>query len=206
MNDPPRTDSIARNEVAIDYKGRLARYQAALDAGADPTVVASWIAQAQADRDAALRRTYRQQPAQTTTPVTADELNAILDQLGNLVDALRMAHPDHKHEVYRSLGLQLTYQPETQTVRARIDLGPHRWVFARVGGATRTKNQPHPQPHDQEAPGDHATGATADPIGHAPTAAASTVIHASRSGQAPRIPGEESGSTELPMPPRSEDQ
>ena len=76
-----------------------------------------------------------------STIIQIDELTRSLDDIidaaTDLVDVLRAADPDHKHEVYRSLGLQLTYQPDTRTVQARIDLGPHRWVFARVGGGSR---------------------------------------------------------------------
>ncbi|WP_255420225.1 hypothetical protein [Micromonospora sicca] len=42
------------------------------------------------------------------------------------MSALRDAEPEHKLEVYRSLGLNLTYDPETQTVRASEDLATHR--------------------------------------------------------------------------------
>jgi len=41
--------------------------------------------------------------------------------------ALRQAKPEHKLEVYLSLGLRLTYLPDTQTVRAEVDLAAHRW-------------------------------------------------------------------------------
>ncbi|MEU8161884.1 hypothetical protein [Micromonospora parva] len=42
-----------------------------------------------------------------------------------------------KAEVYRQLGLRLNYQPETQTVRAEVDLNAHRGVMGCVRGATR---------------------------------------------------------------------
>jgi hypothetical protein len=50
--------------------------------------------------------------------------------------ALSDAEPDHKMDVYRSLGLRLTYDPETQTVRADVDLAAHRWDSVRVRGGT----------------------------------------------------------------------
>ncbi|WP_422742551.1 hypothetical protein ACN27B_29675 [Micromonospora sp. WMMD754] len=58
------------------------------------------------------------------------------------MDALRDAEPEHKLEVYRSLGLHLTYDPESQTVRANVDLATHRWDSVRVRGATRTVTPP----------------------------------------------------------------
>ncbi|PWR07264.1 hypothetical protein DKT68_19540 [Micromonospora acroterricola] len=50
---------------------------------------------------------------------------------------LRDADPDDKAEVYRQLGLRLTYQTETQTVRAAVDLSAHRGVLVCVREATR---------------------------------------------------------------------
>jgi hypothetical protein len=38
------------------------------------------------------------------------------------VAALRDADPEQKLDLYRALGLQLTYQPDTRTVDAMIDL------------------------------------------------------------------------------------
>jgi hypothetical protein len=46
--------------------------------------------------------------------------------LGDLVSALREAAPEHKLDLYRALGLRLTYHPEARTVHANIDLGMHR--------------------------------------------------------------------------------
>jgi hypothetical protein len=46
-----------------------------------------------------------------------------------MIIALRDAEPEHKLDVYRNLGLRLTYDADTQTVRTDIDLAAHRWVF-----------------------------------------------------------------------------
>ncbi|WP_262286342.1 hypothetical protein [Micromonospora sp. MA102] len=59
-----------------------------------------------------------------------------------MTSAVRDAEPEHKLEVYRSLGLNLTYDPETQTVRASVDLAAHRWDSVRVRGTTRTITPP----------------------------------------------------------------
>jgi site-specific DNA recombinase len=50
----------------------------------------------------------------------------MMDELGDIVTALAEADPAGKAEVYRQLGLRLTYQPETKTVRAEVDPGEHR--------------------------------------------------------------------------------
>ncbi|MFV2116758.1 hypothetical protein ACFHW0_31150, partial [Micromonospora sp. LOL_025] len=62
--------------------------------------------------------------------------------LGDIATVLRDPDPADKSEVYRQLGLRLTYQPETQTVRATVDLSAHRGVMVRVRGATRTIASP----------------------------------------------------------------
>jgi hypothetical protein len=54
------------------------------------------------------------------------------------INALRDAKPEHKLDVYRNLGLRLTYDPETRTVLADIDLATHRWASVRVRGVIDT--------------------------------------------------------------------
>ncbi|WP_050564963.1 hypothetical protein [Salinispora oceanensis] len=65
--------------------------------------------------------------------------------LGDIAAVLRDADPAGKAKVYRQLGLRLNYQPETQTVRAEVDLSAHRgkW-FVSEGGSI-------PQPHHRDA-------------------------------------------------------
>lgn len=58
-------------------------------------------------------------------------------QNGSVSYSIRKADPADKAEVYRQLGLRLNYQPETQTVRAEVDLSAHRGVIVCVRGATR---------------------------------------------------------------------
>jgi len=41
--------------------------------------------------------------------LTEDEIIAMLDELGDMITALRDAEPEHRLEVYRNLGLRLTY-------------------------------------------------------------------------------------------------
>ena len=43
--------------------------------------------------------------------------------LGDITTAIRTAHPDDKAQVYRQLGLRLTYHPDTQTVHAETNPG-----------------------------------------------------------------------------------
>jgi site-specific DNA recombinase len=62
-----------------------------------------------------------------------------------MITALRDADLDDKLAVYRNLGLRLTYDPQTLTVRAEIELAAHRWDSGCVRGRTRPDNQPGTQ-------------------------------------------------------------
>ncbi|MEU7871279.1 recombinase family protein [Dactylosporangium sp. NPDC049140] len=124
--------------VIADCDQRLARYRAALEAGTDPTLVAQWTAEVTVTRAAAqaqLRDAAGAKPSRMTT----EEINAVVASLGNLLTVLRDADPADKAEIYRGLGLQLTYQPGANNVIAeakptaimyegscrRGDLNPH---------------------------------------------------------------------------------
>lgn len=125
--------------TVAECDAKLARYRAALDAGADPAVVAGWIAETQTERRQAEERHQTATASKTSdriTHLTAEELTAIVEELGDLVTALRDADPEHKMAVYRDLGLRLTYDPDTQTVRADVDLATHRWDSIRVRRGT----------------------------------------------------------------------
>ncbi|TBL44928.1 recombinase family protein [Verrucosispora sp. SN26_14.1] len=136
---PATSPATPKGPTVTECDAKLDRYRAALDAGADPAVVAGWIAETQAER----RRAEQHQQTRTTAKtsdmashLTENGLLTIIDELGDLVTALRDADPEHKLEVYRNLGLHLTYNPETQTVRASVDLAAHRWDSVCVRGGT----------------------------------------------------------------------
>jgi site-specific DNA recombinase len=134
----PDDNETARREIAqrkvADCDRRLSRYRAALESGADPAVVAAWIAEAQGEKLAAqevLDRSVRQ-------PSTPAEIRDLVAGLTDFTQALRGASGDAKAEVYTSLGLRLTYHPNQRQVdviaapkavdvRAcrRGDLNPH---------------------------------------------------------------------------------
>jgi hypothetical protein len=77
-------------------------------------VVAGWIAETEAERRLAEQH-RREAPRQVTDAVhrlSTEEIIAIVEELGDIVTALRDAEPEHKLDVYRNLGLRLTYDPE----------------------------------------------------------------------------------------------
>ncbi|MCN0179975.1 recombinase family protein [Salinispora arenicola] len=136
---PTATPATPAGPTVAEYDAKLARYRAALEAGADPAVVAGWIAETQAERRHAKERQRTPTSAEATAKIrhfTQEEIITIVEELGDLVAALRDADPEHKLEVYRNLGLRLTYTPETQTVRADVDLAAHRWDSVCVRGGT----------------------------------------------------------------------
>jgi len=136
---------IAAKLAQCDRK--LTQYRAALDAGGDPAVVARWIAETQAERAKyqALKR-----PASPRPSMSREEITTIVNTFADLLEVVRKADPADKAEIYARLGLRLTYQPGTRTVRAeaRLDGSPH-WHFESVRGGTHARwanNSPAPTP------------------------------------------------------------
>ena len=109
---------------------KLARYRAALDAGTDPTVVAAWIKEVTADRNAASARIAAARQS-TAAAVTADEIRAELDRLGGLLPLLEVSDPKLKARFYEEVGLSGVYDPRTKVVDVEA-----RVLNDRVGGGT----------------------------------------------------------------------
>jgi site-specific DNA recombinase len=124
--------------VITECDAKLERYRQALDAGADPAVVATWIEQTQTDR-AKGQTVLGAATSQANRPrrMSREQINELVRTLGDIVATLSEADPADKAEVYRQLGLRLTYHPETQTVHAEANLNAHRWGIERVRGPTR---------------------------------------------------------------------
>lgn len=108
------------------WDARLATHRATLEAGADPTVITQWIAETQVTRaraEADLRTATADQP--TGSRMTRDEIARLVRSLSDLATVVRQADPEDKAEIYRQLGLQLTYSPGHDTFRAEITPDPH---------------------------------------------------------------------------------
>jgi hypothetical protein len=119
--------------TACDAK--IARYKATLDAGGDPAIVAGWITSTQAERAAALAQ-LRPIANRTVRRLSRPEIADLIHRLGDIVQALRRADPKDKAEVYRHLGLYLSYDPNRQIVRAEARPGSCRGEMVRVEGGT----------------------------------------------------------------------
>lgn len=108
--DEAAVDAASRN--LADCDGRLAKYRAALDNGADPTVVAAWIAEVQGDRLAAERTLS----SARTSLLTAEDVRDVIENLGDIVAVLAKAKSTEKAKVYADLGITLTYRPAENVV------------------------------------------------------------------------------------------
>jgi len=111
-NDADEASIEAARRKLADCDGRLVKYRAALDNGADPTVVAAWIAEVQGDRLAA----ERTMSSAGASILTAEDVREVIDGLGDFVTVLAKAKPTEKAKVYADLGITLTYRPAEQIV------------------------------------------------------------------------------------------
>lgn len=120
---PPRGRRVPRQragrDVAAEFDKKIARYKQALDGGASPAVAAAWIAEAEQQRDAALASRLTAPKVDTVDSLTAEDIEALIAEPGDIAAALDEAEPEQKLDLYRSLRLRLTYVAETQTVSAR---------------------------------------------------------------------------------------
>ncbi|MEV0038108.1 recombinase family protein [Streptomyces sp. NPDC050804] len=122
----PALDSARRTITDCDQ--RLTQYRAALDAGANPATVATWISQAEADKAAA----QQQLIALTTTehtPLTDAQIHNMIKDLGDLTDRLLAAEPDRKASLYQAFGLALTYDAKNRVVT--VESQPDSSVYVR---------------------------------------------------------------------------
>lgn len=111
---------------------KLAQYRAALDAGATPATVAGWIAETEAEKQnyaLAMRR------SKASPRMTEEEIRSVVDKLTDVIHVLSTANADDKSEIFRQLGLRLTYHPGRRIVEAKIEPTPHGF-FGGVRGGT----------------------------------------------------------------------
>lgn len=131
--DPVAATQPLRQAIA-ECDQKLARHRAALEAGADPAMVAGWSSEIYRDRAilvAQLGATTNHAPAQR---MNRDEIQQIVNALGGLLAVLRAAEPGDKLEVYRELGLKLTYDHENSVVTAGLNPQPSVGVLTVSGG------------------------------------------------------------------------
>ncbi|GAA3096351.1 putative recombinase [Streptosporangium carneum] len=113
---PPEAQGIAmaRRQIA-DCDRRLSQHRAALEAGADPAVVAGWIREEQA-RKAEAENRLRRMPPPRRSVLDRGQLAALMRELGDAVQLLAQADPLRKAKIYANLGLRLVYHPGKRKV------------------------------------------------------------------------------------------
>lgn len=98
---------------------KLARHRAALEAldeHTDPTVVATWITQTQAERAAAVAQLNNAR--HSATHLTRDDIARLLDSVTDHLALLSDGDPADKATIYGQMDLKLTYHPAQHLVRA----------------------------------------------------------------------------------------
>jgi site-specific DNA recombinase len=134
--DEPRSGGQGQAESKIaECDQKLAQYRAALDAGASPATVAAWIAETEAEK--ARHEIGLRQVAKPRERMTEREIRTIIDKLADVARVLADADADDKSEIFRRLGLKLTYHPGRRLVKAEIAPDQHGF-FESVRGPTRT--------------------------------------------------------------------
>ncbi|MFI1166122.1 zinc ribbon domain-containing protein [Streptomyces sp. NPDC020801] len=118
----PQTPEQAQARQAIkECEQRLARYQAALDAGADPAVVTQWINEAQRDKDGAQKKVDAH-PAvarKKQSPLDARQIRQITESLGDIAQRIQTAAAEKKGPLYDALGITISYEHATRTATVR---------------------------------------------------------------------------------------
>ena len=122
---PPGQDTGA---LIASCDARLARYQAALDAGADPKAVAEWTRQVEAERAAVLARDASRDRPKPVPQLTEDDIRALITGLGDLRDVIHDAEPSVKAAIYEQLGLKVTYLPGQDKLRADVTISSETFV------------------------------------------------------------------------------
>jgi site-specific DNA recombinase len=121
-HDPNEAAAVMIKERIADCDQRLARYRAALDAGADPIEVTQWINEAKAERT---RAEGEQRALRSSRNMTREEISTVLTELGDLSRVVVQAEAADKARLYRELGLKLTYRTQKRLVEARLEPGLH---------------------------------------------------------------------------------
>ena len=134
--DAPEGDESAQQEIA-DCDAKLRQHRAALEAGADPVLVTSWMKETQARR--ALAQARLSKPAPQRRRMTQEEIRTLIAELGAIMQVLHDADPADKAEVYGRLGLTLTYHPNEKRVAAEARPGSIMYV----GACPRGDLNPH---------------------------------------------------------------
>jgi hypothetical protein len=115
---------------------RLAKYRQALDAGADALVVAGWMSEVHGER---LRAEHELGAVLPGDKLTKEQIRTLVVQLRDIAKVLANADPKLKQEVYRELGVRVTYDPHQR--RISVSAGPCTTECVEGGTCTFTTRE-----------------------------------------------------------------
>ena len=153
----------AARRTITECERKLVRHRAALEAGADPALVVAWSHEVQQQRmiaEAKLVDLTSQHGANRR--MNQQDIHTMVNTLGGLLDVLRHADPADKAEVYRELGVHLTYDHVEHTVLAETQPTSSVCVVSVSEGGLEP-----PPPSRGLAP--QASASAIPPLGHAAT-------------------------------------
>ncbi len=132
--DQARVEAAQRKLADCDR--RLAKYRKALDAGADPVVVAGWIAEVQGERLQAEHAIWLH--AQPSGKFTSSQVRALVDGLNaQSLRSLAERRPEAEGERLRGTrASRVTYDPSTRIVDSSRSRPQIACATVRVGGGT----------------------------------------------------------------------
>ncbi|MFF0624185.1 recombinase family protein [Streptomyces sp. NPDC004296] len=112
---PDTTAAAAAQRMIAECDRRITQYRTALDAGANPQLVTTWINQAQTEKASA-----QQDLLATTTArpeiLTTEHIQHMVTVLGAITDRLLAASPERKRPLYEGFGLKLTLDMQKRVV------------------------------------------------------------------------------------------
>ena len=108
----------AERELA-ECDRKLASHRAALEAGADPALIATWTADVQRRRDSVAAR-LRARSTPGSARLGPAQIADLVSALGGMLAVLRRAEAADKCEVYRQLGLSVAYHHDDRTALAQV--------------------------------------------------------------------------------------
>jgi hypothetical protein len=123
----------ARRTIA-EARRKLERHMAGLEAGVDPELVAERTRKAQAEILAA--QAILNTPPDAPPPLTIEEVVTTLEALHNVPRLLEAADPAIRAQIYRSLGITLTYRREGTAEYVQVHAQIGGVDLDRVGGGT----------------------------------------------------------------------
>ncbi|MBB5070053.1 DNA invertase Pin-like site-specific DNA recombinase [Saccharopolyspora gloriosae] len=130
-DDTGQAEVAEAQRVIDDCDGKLAAHRRALEAGADPGLVAGWMREVQTRRAEATARLRRIRHG-GQRQLTREEIHQLVARIGDPHELLRNADNDDKADLYGNLGLRLTYHPHNDEVRVEMTLDPDSLGYWRV--------------------------------------------------------------------------